>query len=294
MPVPDFICIGVQKAGTTTLFDVLKNHPQIFLSEKKETKFFQYDEDYRKGIDFYSGYFRKAENEKSIGEIDPSYIFFAGKTAQRIKDTLGAKTRFIVTLRHPVDRAYSHYLMSKLKGYETFSFEEAIAAEESRMKSEKREDVINFSYISRGHYLAQLKKYFEYFPKENFLILIFEKDIKNNLNEALKKITTFLEVDTNFSFGTVKSNPSREAKSKWIAHLLYGEKSLLRYLKIFLPSKSWRKKMKKVLMRLNEKKFTPEKITPELRRKLYQKYYETEVQETEQLLNIDLSIWKQQ
>ncbi len=292
MSVPDFICIGVQKAGTTTLFDILKNHPQIFLPEKKETKFFQYDEDYRKGIEFYSSYFQKVSDEKAIGEIDPSYIFFAGKTASRIKGTLGAKTKFIVTLRDPVDRAYSHYLMSKLKGFEPLSFEEAIAAEEQRMKSNKRDDIISFSYISRGHYLAQLKKYFEFFPKENFLILIFEKDIKHNLDATLKKITSFLDVDTNFHFDVVKSNPSRQVASRWFAHLLYKENSPLKYLKIFLPSKSWRKKIKNGLIRLNEKIITPEKITPEFRRQLYLKNFKSEIQELEKLLNTDLSIWK--
>lgn len=292
MPVPDFICIGVQKAGTTTLFDILKKHPQIFLSEKKETKFFQYDEDYEKGLSFYSNYFQKAAGEKVIGEIDPSYIFFADKTAARIKDTLGAKTKFIVTLRDPADRAYSHYRMSQLKGFELLPFEEAISAEESRMGSEKREDIINFSYISRGHYLAQLKKYFEFFPEENFLILIFERDIKHHLDQTLKRITSFLGVEDDFIFDAVKSNPSRQAASKRLAHLLYKENSPLKYLKVLLPSESWRKKIKKGLIRLNERKTTPEKITPELRRHLYQQNFKTEIQELEKLLNTDLSIWK--
>lgn len=289
---PDFICIGVQKAGTTTLFDILKKHPQIFLSEKKETKFFQYDEDFAKGMTFYSNYFRNVRDEKVIGEIDPSYIFFADKTAPRIKDTLGARTKLIVTLRNPVDRAYSQYLMSVLTGAESLTFEEAIASEENRMRSSRREDIINFSYISRGRYVSQLKKYFEFFPEENFLILIFEKDIANNLDKTLQKVAAFLGVEAGFSYDAVKSNPSRKIKSKSVANFLYGENSPRRFLKYLLPVKSLRKKMRKGLVRLNEKESAPEKISPEFRRELYRKYFEKEIAGLEQLLNVNLSIWK--
>jgi len=73
---PNFLCIGAQKAGTTLLFDILKQHPDIYLPEAKELHFFDRDEEYDKGIFWYrDAHFKGAEHRKCIGEVTPSYIF---------------------------------------------------------------------------------------------------------------------------------------------------------------------------------------------------------------------------
>ena len=69
------MCIGVQKAGTTSLYDVLKNHPQVCLSKKKETKFFNREQDFAKGIEYYAKNFSQANIGQVVGEIDPDNIF---------------------------------------------------------------------------------------------------------------------------------------------------------------------------------------------------------------------------
>ena len=77
MVVPNFLCVGAQKAGTTTLYEILRQHPDIFLPQKvKETKFFVFEEKYAKGLDFYSQeYFRDYKGQKAIGEVDPAMMY---------------------------------------------------------------------------------------------------------------------------------------------------------------------------------------------------------------------------
>ena len=101
----NFFCIGTQKSGTTTLHDILSQHPDIFLSEQKETHFFCRTDFYNKGYDWYKkSYFKNANDIEYIGEIDPDYLFFE-KTIERIAENCSVSdTKFIVVLRNPVDR----------------------------------------------------------------------------------------------------------------------------------------------------------------------------------------------
>ena len=111
----NFICIGAQKAGTTTLSDILSQHPDICIPPIKETKYFLFDVDYARGKTFYNSYFSNYTGQKAIGEFDPDYLLFPF-TAERIVATLGRDVKILVVLRNPADRAYSHFLMTKKKG----------------------------------------------------------------------------------------------------------------------------------------------------------------------------------
>ena len=113
MRKPNFFCIGAQKCGTTSLFNLLVEHEDIFLPSVKEDHFFDVDERFNKGLDWYlDQYFKDANNEKIVGSITPDYLFF-NKCPKRIFNLLGKDIKLIIILRNPVDRAYSHYLMSK-------------------------------------------------------------------------------------------------------------------------------------------------------------------------------------
>lgn len=144
MAVPNFLCVGAQKAGTTTLYEILKQHPDIFLPQQvKETKFFVYEEKFQKGLAFYEKeYFSEWNSQSAIGEVDPA-MMFEELAAQRIHHTLGEQVKLIFIFRNPVSRAYSHYLMSQRKGFEDHSFEEAIAAEQERLKSKPEQNSIS-------------------------------------------------------------------------------------------------------------------------------------------------------
>ena len=93
MTLPNFMCVGAQKAGTTTLHDILKKHPDIYLPREKETKFFVFDDQYQKGIKFYEReYFSKWRGQKAVGEIDPTYMF-CDHASERIYECLGRELK---------------------------------------------------------------------------------------------------------------------------------------------------------------------------------------------------------
>jgi len=186
MPLPNFLCVGAQKAGTTTLHDILIQHPEIYLPEIKETKFFQDNSKYRKGLDYYEKeFFGKWNGERAVGEIDSVYMYFE-YVPERIYKHLGKDIKLIFMLRNPVDRAYSHYWMSYRRGYETETFERAIELEQKRIKIDEFHK-IHFSYIDRGFYAKQIKRYLKLFPKENMLFIIFEEDFLKNRKKQLNR-----------------------------------------------------------------------------------------------------------
>ena len=289
--LPYFICIGVQKSATTTLYDLLKTHPDIYLPHKKETKFFQYDEEYEKGIEYYSRYFDDATANQVKGEIDPSYIFYCEKTLPRIKEKLGDEIKIIVMLRNPVDRAYSHYLMSLKKGFEKMSFEDAVFNESVRLKSGIRNNEINFSYITRGLYFNQLKKCFGLYDRKQFLILTFDEFIINR-DRCVLEIEKFIGVRELPLEENVKSNAAKTVRSSKLT-VAMREKSLIKQvIKVLLPFKSVRKNLRKGINKLNEEENKIEKLSMNLKEKIYSQYFKEDVEQLETLLGLDLSAWK--
>jgi hypothetical protein len=203
---PNFLGIGAAKAGTTTIARILTTHPEISFPKdgRKEVHFFDYPEkivDPRK-----DWYFSLFEPNKAVGEFTPSYLFVP-ECRDLIYETLGPNVKFIVTLRNPIDRAFSHYCHAVnnwhgehyLKaGYpvETLSFKEAIAQEETRLQSGQYH-IRHLSYFSKGLYAQQLKWYFEKFARENFYIFLLE-DYAKNPETILREIYQFLAVDDKF------------------------------------------------------------------------------------------------
>ena len=106
--LPNFIILGSQKAGTTSLYQVLKQHPEIFMPAKKELNFFFHKAEYAKGQNYYQRYFKNAPvNARAIGEASPGYICHP-ETPKRIHRLL-PNAKLIVTVREPISRAYSQY-----------------------------------------------------------------------------------------------------------------------------------------------------------------------------------------
>jgi hypothetical protein len=193
--LPSFLIVGVQRAGTTSLFDYLLRHPDVsgplaggaeVSWSRKELHFF--DERFWRGIDWYRSFFpteirrrvaRLRGGDLVAGEATPYYMFHP-RVPDRVAATI-PDMRIIVLLREPVERAYSHYTMMVRAGRETLTFEEALAAEEKRLAGE-RERVLadpgfrarhhrDHSYFSRGLYAEQLERWFAHFPREQVLIL---------------------------------------------------------------------------------------------------------------------------
>ena len=173
--LPDFLVIGAQKAGTTALYAYLRWHPAIGGPFWKEVSFF--DRHWAKGEDWYRGQFPLRRGGRLLGEASPSYVFHP-LAPERVRAVV-PDVRLIVLLREPGDRAYSHYQHEVALGRETLSFEDALEAEEGRLRGEVERicaDPRAFSrewwghtYSARGHYADQLERWLELFPREQLL-----------------------------------------------------------------------------------------------------------------------------
>ena len=193
--LPTFIICGTQKGGTTALYHYLREHPEICMSKKKEVHFF--DLNYHMGIKWYEKNFAHCNSGKvkAIGESSPLYMYLE-EVPERIHETL-PDIKLVFILRHPVDRAYSHYWHEVRLGYEYLSFRDAIRVEEDRLS---RGDIFSrrhYSYKDRGKYIIQLKRFRKYFSDDQMLILVTE-DLRRSPEDVMKKILGFIGVDTSF------------------------------------------------------------------------------------------------
>jgi hypothetical protein len=200
--LPDFLIIGAMKAGTTSLYHVLAGHPQVMRSLYKEVHFF--DTNFDKGLDWYRAHFpreqRKARTHSITGECSPSYLFLS--SVPSLVKSVVPNCRFIVVLRNPIDRAYSHYHHQIRRGKETLSFEEAIHREKAIIEAnggvlqpgsgtQNGQPVL--SYLVRSIYEIQLRRWFDLFPREQFLILEY-KDVFEDMRGVMEKTCSHLGV----------------------------------------------------------------------------------------------------
>ncbi len=288
---PNFICIGSAKAGTTTLYDVLKDHPDVYLPPIKETHFFDDPKYWNRGIEFYQEeYFSGVQGEKIIGEMTPSYIYF-DDVPKRIFDSLGKDTKFVLMLRNPVTRALSHYKMHVSRGNETISAKEAFETEASRLAEADYQTRARISFIDRGYYAAQLKRWLEFFPFENFHIVIFEEYIKDKANTYfdIEEFLGISHVDLNTE---QRSNYTGIPRHRWIDHVLYRSTLIQKVSKVFMPSEKIRKKFKMWLKNKNTKVGQLEFNLQISEAEIFDKYFKKDIAELETLLGRDLDLWK--
>jgi hypothetical protein len=177
-PLPDFLILGAQKAGTTALYAYLRRHPQITGPSWKEVSFF--DRHYSRGEAWYRGNFPNALRARGlVGEASPSYLFHP-LAPERVAAML-PEARLIALVRNPVDRAFSHYQHEVALGREPLSFEDALAAEDERLRGEEERMLAdptyfshawwNHTYRARGRYAEQLERWLAVFPQERLLVL---------------------------------------------------------------------------------------------------------------------------
>jgi hypothetical protein len=188
--LPNFLGIGAQKCGTTTLHRLLEKHPQIFLPKCKEVHFF--DLKFEKGIDWYKENFKRANTKSICGEITPYYLFHPD-APERIK-SITPDAKLIILLRDPIDRAISQYYHSKERGFEWLDIASALYAEKERIQGNSKGSLQKHSYTSRSKYINQLIKYEERFKQEQILICKSE-EFFNEMEETWNHIQDFLDLE---------------------------------------------------------------------------------------------------
>ena len=198
-PLPQFLGLGVQKGGTTTLQLLLEQHPQVWLPPKKELHYFSLH--YARGAQWYSDCFKEAKAKQCCGEITPYYIFHPHAPG-RIADLL-PHARLIVLLRDPVERCLSQYFHSCRWGLESLGLEEALAAEDDRLSEAElmlapagatHRSHQEHSYLARSCYAEQLARYEQRFPLEQMLVLRSE-DLFEQGPQVWERVQTFLQLD---------------------------------------------------------------------------------------------------
>ncbi|MCA9982244.1 MAG: sulfotransferase [Anaerolineales bacterium] len=273
--MPNFLIIGTTKAGTTSIYRYLQQHPQIFLPKQiKETNFFAYENqeitfqywgpppsttlNAIRDLTTYQALFAsgEAQTAQAIGEISPYYLYNE-QAAHRIHHYL-PQAKLIAILRHPANRAYSNYLHLIRDGREPHqTFEKALAAEPQRMAEGWAWD---YYYRDMGYYARQLTRYYARFPFANIRVFTYEAFASQPTN-VLKEIFSFLGVDDTFEPDTsfrdnVSGYPRNRALQRFIDQPNIA-KPLIRGL---VPEK-WRQKIATHLRQKNLQKPTPHPAT---------------------------------
>ncbi len=167
---PDFIIIGAQKGGTTSLYRYLTEQPAVGGATKKEVHYF--DRNFDKGLGWYLAHFPKRDEFEVVGESGPSYLFHPDVPG-RVRELL-PEAKLIVLLRNPVDRAYSQYQMRTRRQGEADTFEGAIAEELEHLRLAgdvaRPQSGVHFQ-LARGIYVDQLKRWLRLFPRQQMLVL---------------------------------------------------------------------------------------------------------------------------
>lgn len=205
--LPEYVMIGGQRCGTTSLYQYLVEHPAVAAATTKEVHFF--DVEYARGSGWYRGHFptgaylraltRRTGMRATTGEASPYYLFHP-RAPYRLADLLPS-ARLIVMLRDPVSRLASHYHHEISLGHERLTLPEAIAREPERFDGEEARILADptyrsfehqhHSYFTRGIYADQLVRWFSVVPRERFLVVEYERFFSDP-TEQLDRVLGFL------------------------------------------------------------------------------------------------------
>ena len=198
---PNFFILGAGRSGSTYLYYLLRQHPDIFLTKPKEPAFFcKPFQRIKNPIDYFELY-DSVSNEVIKGEASHAYL--SNPATSKILKALFPESKFVVILRNPANRAYSLYHWMRRRGYEYINtFEAALEAEELRYNSSRfmnncPQYFYNSLYFRSGLYGEQLQRYFSIFSKQQFHIIKFEEFIADP-GSHLHEVFRFLGVDQDF------------------------------------------------------------------------------------------------
>ena len=192
--VPEFLIIGGMRCGTTSLYRHLAAHPQIEPALGKELNYFTVH--YGRSLRWYRAHFPLREQGRLSFEASPYYLFHED-APRNVAESL-PDVKLVVLLRDPVDRAYSHYLHTRRRGFESLPFAAALDAEADRLQGRSagrgtQDPLRLYSYIGRGQYAEQLDRWLDLFPRERFYVSRSE-DLFSQSQNALDGLADFLGI----------------------------------------------------------------------------------------------------
>jgi hypothetical protein len=298
--LPNFLIIGASKSGTSSLYNYLWQHRDVYMSAVKEPGFFAFAGQQlcfqgpgdaptnQIGVTeraAYEALFAGVTTEKAIGEGSTLYLYHPDAPG-RIRATI-PDARLIAILRNPADRAFSSFQYTTRDSREPLtSFAEALAAEPERIAA-------NWSHIWHyrqvGYYAHQLQRYFDCFPKEQIVVYTYD-EFSAEPQRVLTGLFRFLDVDPSFkSDVSLRYNVSGPARLKWLQQFLIKPHPLKEPLKRFLPVYTRRRLVNRALaanVRTEERMV----LDTAERRKLLEGY-RNDIRQLETLIEKDLSHW---
>lgn len=298
--LPNFLIIGAAKSGTTSLYRYLRQHPDVYMSAVKEPRFFAYAEDpppmngpgdertneaagavYTR--DAYRQLFAEATTETAVGEASPNYLYSA--TAPRLIHEHLPEARLIAILRHPVERAYSHFLHLVRSGREPLrDFGAALDAEPERIAAGWE---WSWHYRHMGYYGEQLARYLEHVDREQLTVYLFE-DFTADPVALAQDIFRVLGVDDAFVPDTsMRYEASGVPKSDRFQRFLLNPDHWIRRISRFLIPEPVRERL---LIRMKNVNLEKPPLEPDVRERLTAAYRD-DVLRLQDLIDRDLSAW---
>ncbi len=246
--LPNFLVIGAAKAGTSSVWDVLKEHPQVFMPEIKETNFFALEgtkpefkgpgDDLLNGgaityLESYEKLFEGVTHQRAVGEASTLYMYHPD-APRRIKAYI-PHARIVAILRNPIERAFSSYLHLIRDGREMVEdFATALSLETERIAADWEHI---WHYKAMGFYYSQLSRYYELFEPSHIKVYLFE-DLLADQGAVLSDLMRFLGVeDAKIKLKRLNaSSHTRVPRIKCIENIIRGENRVKTMARRFLPA----------------------------------------------------------
>ncbi|MEL6552370.1 MAG: sulfotransferase [Cyanobacteria bacterium J06621_11] len=230
MTLPNFIIVGAQKAGTTWLAHMLRQHPGIFMPPQ-EVHFFNFKKNFNQGLGWYEQHFKGAKPSQIVGEKTPNYLWISSKDEHRqagrkrhcadihrnIAQTL-PQVKLLVVVRNPVKRA-----ISAINHYQRHGEMSPLWSIDDVLFGTKRHIAERYGVFDMGRYHHQLQAYYQCFDPNQIKVIVFEEEITREPERCLKNVCHFLGVDESFQFNRVQSKTnafvSRRVGTALLTHI---------------------------------------------------------------------------
>lgn len=299
MPIPNFLIIGTAKAGTSSLYHYLNQHPQIYMSPVKEPRFFAPElytehrkDPYRSGakehrdapmsFEEYCQLFEGAVDEVALGEATTEYLYMP-KAPERIQRHI-PEAKLIAILRDPAERAFSAFCYQWRDGCEKLTFEQALAAEPQRIAEHKWWP--GWHYKQSGFYYQQLTRYFQVFDPGQIKVYLHD-ELSADPTTVVKDIFRFIGVEDDFTPTFTRKNVSGIPQNRFLHSLMTRDNPLKAAVKPFLPDGLRQRVSQNIHQKNMQAKPT---LSPEIRHALVEDY-RPDILNLQALLQRDLSKW---
>ena len=189
----DFAIIGAQKAGTTALAQFLSQHDRLYFPPSKETHFFRRSPERLsdRPISHLLRHFKNAPPNSLLGDATPIYLYWPNSV--ELLQAHNRNMKLIITLRHPVARAFSGWSMERRRKRETLSFSDAIRIGRERVLSAPGGVHLIYSYVERGFYAEQIARVFKYFDRDQ--VFVMRSDDIDAARPILTNVQKFLGIE---------------------------------------------------------------------------------------------------